>query len=148
MPDQFTRREVDRTLLVAAFAALVPFDAALRAPRATLPLFDFAIAGGFYHGLAAVVDDLVVGESLVLRSEPGNPHDANAVEVLRHDGRKLGYVPRAANEPVARLLGRQARVQAVVVGRLDVRRAADVPDDLVFTGFTHGDPRIRLALVG
>jgi len=48
--------------------------------------------------------DLSVGEFLVLRREPENPHDKLAILILDKSGRKLGYVPQAKNEILARLL--------------------------------------------
>lgn len=147
MTDQFTRREINRALLVSAFALAGP--AAIAAPRRALtPLFDFAIAGGWYHGLKDVRDHLVCGERLLLRAEPANPYDANAVAVHRTGGLMLGYIPRIANEPIVRLLEKGARIEAVIVERLNFSRAADIPDDFVFTGFTYGDPSVRLMLSG
>lgn len=147
MSDQFTRREVNRALLLGAMALAAP-GAAMKAQRLRTPLFDFAIAGGWYHGLKDVRHELAPGEKLLLQAEPANPHDPNAVAVKRGDGLMLGYVPREANEPIVRLLKRGSRVEAVIVGPLNFRRAADIPDDFAFTGFTAGDPRIRLTLVG
>jgi hypothetical protein len=144
-PDQFTRRGVNLALLGLALG--------LAAPGATRPatrtvLFDFAIAGGYYHGLRKRLDLFVPRLLLPLRAEPDNPHDANAVSVLAPDGQRLGYVPREANAPVARLLASGAHVACEVVGPLKVRDARDVPDELVFTGFTYGDPRLRLTVIG
>jgi hypothetical protein len=147
MPPSFSRREVNRALLATAFALLTPAGR-MAAAAADTPLFDFAIAGGWHHGLLAMRDRLALGERLVLRAEPDNPHDANAVAVHHADGRMLGYVPRAANEPLVRLLTQGACIEAEIVGRLGVGRDEDIPDDLVFTGFTDGDPRIRLTLRG
>lgn len=147
MKDQFTRREVDRALLIGAFA-LVGVRAVSLPAHAATTLFDFAIAGGRFHRLEDVRDGLAGGERLLLRAEPENPHDANAVAVHRADGLMLGYIPRAANEPIARLLQQGARIDAVVVEPLRFSRVDDIPDDLAFTGFTDGDPRIRLVLRG
>lgn len=144
MSDQFTRRDVNRALLSGAMA-LAMKGPAFR-PRVSVTLFDFAIAGGWFHGLKDVRDDLSVGERLTLRAEPENPHDPHAVAVHLRGGGRLGYVPRAANEAVALLLRKDAPIEAGIVGHLDIRRAADIPDDLVFTGFTAGDPRVRLVL--
>jgi len=46
----------------------------------------------------------VAGAPLVLRREPHNPHDANAIEVFTADGAKLGYVPRRRNRRLAELM--------------------------------------------
>jgi hypothetical protein len=141
----FTRREVETSLIAAAsLIAASGSRAAARGTRARL--FEFAIAGGWHHGLDKARHTIAVGDRLVLRAEPENPHDANAVAVERSDGLMLGYVPRKANEPIARLLAEGAEVEAEVVGRLDVRRESDIPSDLAFTSFTTGDPIVRLYL--
>ncbi len=145
MVDQFIRREVNKGLIAFAIGIAVPTSIVASKPET--PLFDFALAGGFYHGLQAVRDDIKVGERLVLRAEPQNPHDANAVAVIRQ-GLMLGYIPREANAPIAKLLASGAAVRSEVVGLLDFKRAYDIPDDFVFTGFTSGDPRLRLTLEG
>ena len=146
MTDQYTRREANRLVLAGAFALLG--TVAVKPARAAKPLFDFAIAGGGYHGLDAARGTLVLGERLVLRPEPENEYDVNAVAVHRADNLMLGYVPRAANPPIARLLQDGARVEAVVVGRLSFRHEDEIPDDFAATEFRNGDPRIRLMLVG
>lgn len=138
----FTRREVNRALLATALA----MAGSARLPART-HLYDFAIAGGFHHGLDQVRDLLQPGERLDLRLEPDNPHDPSAVAVMR-GALRLGYLPREANAPVARLIATGGTVLAEVVGPLHVERVADIPDDLVFTGFTDGDPRVRLTVVG
>jgi hypothetical protein len=151
MTDQFTRREVNLALLAGALTLAGAAPGATSGPMAAQPptvLFDFAIAGGWHHGLEDVAAALAIGERLRLCAEPQNPHDADAVAVHRADGLMLGYIPRSANAPIARLLERGATIEAVIVDRLQVRRSEDIPDDLAFTGFTNGDPRIRLVLVG
>ncbi len=148
---EVTRRAVGLGLLAAAFAAVAPrvaVAAATRAaPAAPEALFDFAIAGGWYHGLPRVWRTLEVGEELILRPEFDNEWDADALEVLRADGLKLGYVPRIANAPVAALIRQGGRVTARIVAKLDVKSEGEIPPDLVFTGFMNGDPRIRLEAV-
>jgi hypothetical protein len=59
-----------------------------------------ALAGFRYHAAAEVWDELRVGDPLIMRREPDNPHDANAVS-LSWRGRKLGYVPRRENATLA-----------------------------------------------
>jgi len=145
----FSRREVNRTLLAAAFGLLSADKGTVKGGVAlTMPLFDFAIAGGFNHGLRERLADLHPGMNLSLRREPDNPHDADAVAVLDRDGLMLGYVPRIANTPIARLLDEGGRVRAEIVSLLMMERAKDIPNDLVFTSFTTGDPMIRLTSEG
>lgn len=128
-------------------AAPVPPPGVLSGPQRRF-LFDFAIAGGWYHGLAGVREELAPGEILRLRAEPENPHDADAVAVHRTDGLMLGYIPRAANAPVARLLKLGAPVEAVIVGPIAFGPYDNEPEDFAFTSVTEGDPRIRLVLAG
>ena len=146
-----TRREVNLALLVAAFGALGGVgrgrEARLAAPARRV-LFDFAIAGGWHHALSIAVDGFVPGERVQVLAEPSNPFDANAVMVLRGDGLMLGYVPRRANVPVSALLREGRTVQAELVEMLDITSDAGVPDDLVFTAFSDGDPRVRLTVEG
>ncbi|NIJ37889.1 hypothetical protein FHR22_002592 [Sphingopyxis panaciterrae] len=39
-------------------------------------------------------EQCVIGERLWLRFEPDNPHDPDAIEVIRRNGAKVGYLPR------------------------------------------------------
>jgi hypothetical protein len=140
----FTRRDVNRALLATALA-LVGGRTAIARPA--LPLFDFAIAGGYHHGLEGALDRIAPGTKLTLVREATNPYDADAVAV-HLDGVKLGFIPREANSPVARLLDRGECVTAEVVRMLDIKRAYEVPKELVFTAFRSGDPMIRLTAEG
>lgn len=54
-----------------------------------------SVAGLRFAGHQAVADSVVVGERVVLRREPENVYDANAVAVHREDGRRFGYLPGA-----------------------------------------------------
>jgi hypothetical protein len=136
----FTRRHVNRALLATALALVGGRNAVARVP---LHLFDFAIAGGRHYGLESVVRRLEPGTRLALVREAANPYDADAVAV-HLDGLKLGFIPRGTNSPVARLLDRGECVSAEVVRILDIEQPSDIPEELVFTAFTAGDPMIRL----
>jgi hypothetical protein len=63
------------------------------------------VAGFQHYAGKRVWAALRVGDALTLVREPDNPHDPRAVRV-EWRGEKLGYVPRAGNETVARLLDR------------------------------------------
>ncbi len=136
----FTRRDVNLALLATALAIASGGKAIA---RPALPLFDFAIAGGHYYGLQDALPRLQPGTQLTLVREALNPYDGDAVAV-HLDGTKLGFIPRKANSPVACLLDRGEAVTAQVIRMLNLRRLADLPEDLVFTAFTRGDPMIRL----
>lgn len=112
---------------IAALAALPAAGAAAPDARAAAAPLDFAeppggevflartyVAGIPYYDARAAATDLAPGAPLRLRREPGNPHDGLAIEVLCGDGRKLGYVPRDANPPYARLMDAGATVFAEV----------------------------------
>lgn len=99
-------------------ADLVPFDPnllpLLRASfddgGAPLPyvreifLLDCHVAGTSYVELDDVESELQAGQLLVCMREPENPHDDLAIRIHDERGRKLGYVPRAKNEVLARLM--------------------------------------------
>ena len=74
---------------------------------------------GFGHWYGALVTNkLRPGKKLVLKGEPDNPYDPNAVSVWC-GSTKIGFVPRSRNAELAKLLffgyGRlfEARVQSV-----------------------------------
>ena len=80
-----------------------------RSPISSLPASREAdglaipIAGFQYYDGAAVLPNLQPGTTLNLRTQPDNPHDPFAVEIL-HGRTKLGYVPRFCNRQLSRLL--------------------------------------------
>ena len=51
------------------------------------------VAGVTFEGRQEIVRHVHIGDSVTLRPEPDNPHDANAVMVL-WKGEHVGYVPR------------------------------------------------------
>lgn len=62
------------------------------------------VAGMAYHQAGQAMGQLQVGDLLRLRREPGNVHDALAIEVLTGADLKLGYVPQNRNPVIARLM--------------------------------------------
>lgn len=67
-------------------------------------LLECHVAGTAYRDLSAIEPILRAGEELILRREPNNEHDHLAIQILTADGAHLGYVPRAKNEALARLM--------------------------------------------
>jgi HIRAN domain len=60
------------------------------------------VAGAARHHAAALASDAAApGRPLVLRRDPGNEHDANAIAVDTSDGEQLGWVPREIAEELA-----------------------------------------------
>jgi len=62
-----------------------------------------ALAGSQYHGLAEVGAQIALDDRLELLREAANRHDPAAIAVL-WQGRRIGYLPRAINRPLAAAL--------------------------------------------
>lgn len=70
---------------------------------------------GFQHYAGAALFPLMqTGDALHLRREPDNPHDAKAVRV-EWRGVQIGYVPRAENVDLARLMDRGTRIDGRIL---------------------------------
>lgn len=82
-----------------------------------VPLLECHVAGTSYrpNGLADIEPSLVEGAVLRLEREPENPADDLAIAVYDPLRRHLGYVPRAKNQVLARLMD----AGYLVVARLD-----------------------------
>jgi single-stranded-DNA-specific exonuclease len=52
------------------------------------------VAGVTFNGRQAVVARLTMGEEILLKREPTNPYDFNAIRVERNDGQQIGYLNR------------------------------------------------------
>ena len=74
------------------------------------------LAGFRHHAAPALWSALHPGAVLILTAEEDNPHDPQAVAVYWR-GCKLGYLPRAENLVVSRLLARR-RILSARVRRL------------------------------
>lgn len=57
---------------------------------------------------------LSVGEAVILRREPNNAYDNNAIEILTQGGQKLGYVPQKHNSVIAALMDQHCQVSASI----------------------------------
>lgn len=96
------------TLLLGA-TATSPAHAATSFSRELLQL---GTVMGFRHYEGKQVwEELRVGQALALVREADNPHDAQAIRV-EWKGHKLGYVPRADNIDLARLMDNGTTVEA------------------------------------
>ncbi len=67
-------------------------------------LLDSYIAGTMYTEEVSDLEALATGEELLLRREPDNRFDENAIMVLNSEGAKLGYIPEKDNVVFARLM--------------------------------------------
>jgi len=77
-------------------------------------LFCGFVAGSQYADDADLPNRLDSGDLLDLVREPLNPHDPLAIKVM-WQGHKLGYIPRAHNTEIARLLDRGGSVTTRVM---------------------------------
>jgi hypothetical protein len=77
-------------------------------------LFRGPIAGFGHASGPRLIARLASGDMLQLVREADNPHDPLAVRI-EWNGRKLGYVPREDNPPIARLLGAGEPLAATIV---------------------------------
>jgi hypothetical protein len=95
-------------------------------------LFGSYIAGTSHIDDQAVFDDLKTGDKLILKREPGNRFDENAILVMNGEGRKLGYVPEKDNYVFARLMD---------AGKMLIGRVTDIKAK---TGYTQVSMAIYL----
>jgi len=54
------------------------------------------------------------GDRVILKREPENPHDENAVAVFRENGEQIGYLSRDHAEWVARVIDEGKEVEAKI----------------------------------
>ena len=77
---------------------------------------------GFRHYEGKQVwDDLRIGQKLLLIREPDNTYDSQAIRV-EWQGHKLGYVPKADNIDLARLMDNGTNVEAKITALNRSRR--------------------------
>lgn len=82
--------------------------------RRAKPPFELVIeVAGFRHQETASVDDIYVGDPVMLKAESENSHDQNAV-ALYHSGTRIGYVDRAQAPSFLSWFSRSYNVQATV----------------------------------
>jgi len=68
-------------------------------------LIEAHVAGTSYvENIEEIEPELREGAKLKFLREPENPFDKLAIKVLDENGNKIGYVPRAKNEILARLM--------------------------------------------
>jgi hypothetical protein len=63
-----------------------------------------------------IARDCRPGDPMVLRHEPDNAQDANAVAVYRENGEQVGYLSAAVAEKIAPLLDADTEITAIVSG--------------------------------
>ena len=99
------------TLLLCAAVLSVSVQAGV---KGRIVLGAQPLAGYQYYAGKRIWADLKVGDTLTLIRETDNSHDANAIRV-EWNGEKLGYVPRAGNAAIAKLLDQGEKVSGRIV---------------------------------
>ena len=79
-------------------------------------LFDSYVAGTTHIKDESVFDDVKEGVKLILKREPENRFDENAILVLDEQKRKLGYIPEKDNVIFARLMDAGKYLIAIIDG--------------------------------
>ena len=67
-------------------------------------LLNCNIAGTTFLDLEDIEPKLKKHQLLVLKREPKNDYDGNAILILTEDGQKLGYIPQEKNEVLSNLM--------------------------------------------
>ena len=98
-------------LLSAAFLLSIPVQAGV---SGRIVLGAQPLAGFQHYAGKRVWDELKVGDALTLTRESDNAYDTNAIRVEWH-GEKLGYVPRAGNDTIAKLMDKGSKVSGRIV---------------------------------
>lgn len=72
------------------------------------------VAGFKYYSGKHLWEGLKIGDALTLLRDADNPHDANAIRIEWH-GEMLGFVPRAGNVSVAKLMDKGVKISGRIV---------------------------------
>lgn len=107
-----------RFLRLLGFGALLPLGSvetvAVQPGKKEIDLIDVHIAGfQYYDGMREeVIKSLQVDDAVILKREPENIYDGNAIEVYTRTGHKLGYLPRADNTVIAAIADQDVELGA------------------------------------
>jgi hypothetical protein len=98
------RRSFLKTLGLGALFPVASSQKGIAEPQhRRIHLVDVFIAGfQYYDGMRKdVIRSLRVDDEVILKREPENKYDENAIEVYTPAGHKLGYLPRSDNTVIA-----------------------------------------------
>lgn len=82
-----------------------------------ITLLECYIAGTTWRELDDIESRLQASDEFTLRREPDNSHDTWAIKILARTGEHLGYIPRAKNEPLVRLLDAGKLIYARLIAK-------------------------------
>lgn len=109
-----SRREFIKKLGFTSVLPFINYGSNSELLKNEIPLFDFYIAGlGYYEG-NKIIGMLRAGDELILKREPENEFDDQAVEIYTKDGSKLGYVPMESNIVLKNLMDNKVTVKAYI----------------------------------
>jgi HIRAN domain len=103
MSQELSLVSIDPSLLALMHGAFGG-DGSLMPFAKEIMLIECQIAGTSHRDLTEVEPTLLPGNLLVLKREPDNAHDTLAIMIFNEAGQHLGYIPRAKNEAIARLM--------------------------------------------
>jgi hypothetical protein len=78
----------------------------------------FNIAGMQYYEALFVINDIKVGDRVLLKSENNNIYDENEVEIYYKD-KKLGYIPKNTNYSIATILSANWDIFEAYIQKID-----------------------------
>ena len=84
-------------------------------------LLDCNVAGTSFLDLDDIEPRLKKHQLLMLKREPNNEYDNNAIIILTEEGQKLGYVPQDKNEVLSKLMD----AGKLLFGRLNEKNWVD-----------------------
>ncbi|MGI6204565.1 MAG: HIRAN domain-containing protein [Anaerovoracaceae bacterium] len=94
---------IDAETKLAALITENKLGEVIKPLKKEIHLFDTYVAGTSYLEDPTVLEEVVIGDTLILRRED-NKFDENAILVLTEDNRKLGYIPEKDNIVFSRLM--------------------------------------------
>ena len=63
-------------------------------------MYVFNVVGVTFEDRSVPISKLSMGDAVILRREPSNQHDKNAIAVLNSNKESLGFVGRKENEQI------------------------------------------------
>lgn len=100
----------------ASTASLAASGAVLAQPikqQTQLEVLNTHINGMYYYDIESVAHQLALGQRVLLKPEPNNQHDPNAIEVYWQNN-KLGYIPKVSNRSLFNMLMQKQKISAYI----------------------------------
>lgn len=107
--------------LAGALLLFLAWTSLAAGPQARQHLQSATVMGFRHYEAARLWPELMEDDPLTLVREPDNSHDSQAIRV-EWRGEKLGYVPRADNIDLARLMDQGSRVEGRITRLVPSRR--------------------------